>query len=461
MIQNVKFGKFVRPLIIVGDFVSLNLAFWVTILTVCAGGWEHPKWVLLLLNVALGIAELVFRKADNNRIPYLDRTLIFAVKITALTMLIFATFLYMIDIQDVELRQITAITGYLFVFLSVWRVGSLQILKKIRRMGLNYRRIIIVGAGNRAKSLYSELQLDTGLGFRIMGFFDDDTKKLADMPGPFHGRLEDVEPFVRLNNIDLIYYTLDVRDHDRISKVMTMADELGVEFVYVPHFNMLLAGQFKPSQVGIVPAMTHTFSPLTHTANRILKRSLDLAISIPFLIISPLIFIPIAIAVKASSRGPVFFKQKRTGIYGKEFVCYKFRTMRVNDDADTRQATEDDPRKTKIGDFLRRSSMDELPQFFNVLLGNMSVVGPRPHMVSHTEEYMNLIDKYMIRHAVKPGITGWAQVNGYRGGTKHLWQMEKRVQYDVWYIANWNVFLDIKIIFLTIFNGLRGDKNAY
>ena len=181
----------------------------------------------------------------------------------------------------------------------------------------------------------------------------------------------------------------------------------------------------------------------------------------PFLIVSPLIFIPIAIAVKCSSRGPVFFRQKRTGIHGKDFYCYKFRTMRVNADADKVQATEHDPRKTRIGDFLRRSSLDELPQFFNVLLGNMSVVGPRPHMVSHTEEYMKLIDKYMIRHAVKPGITGWAQVSGYRGGTKHLWQMEKRVQYDVWYITNWNFFLDVKIVFLTVLNGIRGDKNAY
>ncbi len=135
--------------------------------------------------------------------------------------------------------------------------------------------------------------------------------------------------------------------------------------------------------------------------------------------------------------------------------------MRVNSQANTLQATADDPRKTKFGDFLRRSSLDELPQFFNVLIGDMSVVGPRPHMISHTEEYSALIDRYMVRHAVKPGITGWAQVNGYRGATKQLWQMEKRVEHDVWYIRNWNVFLDLKIIFLTVFNSIRGEKNAY
>lgn len=450
-----------KPLIILGDFAMVNLAFWLTVLTVCTSQWEHPKWVMLVLNVALGISELVYRKANSNRIPYIDRTLIFAVKITSLTILVFATMLYIIDIFDVTLLQGGVLAMWLFLFLSLWRVGSQLILKKVRRMGLNYRRVIIVGAGNRALALYKELQLDSGLGFRIMGFFDNNKPKLDAMPGPFHGDLDDIEPFVRLNNIDLIYYTLDIRDHEHISAVMTLADELGAEFVYVPHFNMLLANQYIPSKVGVIPTMTHTFSPLSFTSNRVIKRVLDLIICIPFLIISPLIFIPIGIAVKMSSRGPVFFKQKRTGIHGKDFICYKFRTMRVNADADQLQATEHDPRKTAVGDFLRRSSLDELPQFYNVLLGNMSVVGPRPHMVSQTEEYMRLIDKYMIRHAVKPGITGWAQVNGFRGGTKHLWQMEKRVQYDVWYITNWNIFMDIKIIFLTAFNAIRGDKNAY
>lgn len=223
----------------------------------------------------------------------------------------------------------------------------------------------------------------------------------------------------------------------------------------------MLSGQFEPSKVGVMPCMVHTFTPLNRGINPLIKRAFDLVVSGTFLLVSPIIFIPIAIAIKCTSKGPVFFKQKRTGIHGSEFMCYKFRSMKVNVDADRLQATEDDPRKTKLGDFLRRSSLDELPQFYNVFVGNMSVVGPRPHMISHTEEYTRLVDKYMIRHAVKPGITGWAQVNGYRGGTKHLWQMEKRVEYDVWYITNWNIFLDFKIVLMTIFNGLRGEENAY
>ncbi|MDE6262217.1 MAG: sugar transferase, partial [Muribaculaceae bacterium] len=171
--------------------------------------------------------------------------------------------------------------------------------------------------------------------------------------------------------------------------------------------------------------------------------------------------IPIAIAGKISSPGPVLFKQTRHGYSGREFTCLKFRTMKVNSDSDRKQATDRDPRKTRVGDFLRRTSLDELPQFINVWMGDMSVVGPRPHMLAHTEQYRQLIDRYMLRHMVKPGITGWAQVSGYRGNTDELWKMEKRVNADVWYIEHWSWMLDLKIIVRTVYNAIRGEENAY
>ena len=192
-----------------------------------------------------------------------------------------------------------------------------------------------------------------------------------------------------------------------------------------------------------------------------LKRAFDIVFSSVVLIFSPLVFIPVAIGVKMSSPGPVFFRQERTGLQGRRFHCLKFRTMRVNSDADSVQATSDDPRKTAFGNFLRRTSIDELPQFINVFLGDMSVVGPRPHMVKQTEDYTRIIDKYMVRHTIKPGITGWAQISGYRGLTDELWKMEKRVEYDVWYIEHWNFFLDLKIIFRTVVNAFKGEENAY
>ncbi|KAA2572804.1 exopolysaccharide biosynthesis protein [Alistipes onderdonkii] len=175
----------------------------------------------------------------------------------------------------------------------------------------------------------------------------------------------------------------------------------------------------------------------------------------------PFIYIFVAIGTKLTSRGPVLFLQERSGENGQTFRCIKFRSMRVNADADRVQATRDDPRKTRFGDFLRRSSIDELPQFINVLKGDMSIVGPRPHMLQHTEQYSKLINKYMVRHLIKPGITGWAQVTGYRGETHSLSQMEGRVRRDIWYLENWSLLLDIRIIFMTVWNALRQDENAY
>jgi exopolysaccharide biosynthesis polyprenyl glycosylphosphotransferase len=202
--------------------------------------------------------------------------------------------------------------------------------------------------------------------------------------------------------------------------------------------------------------------PLKNIDNRFKKRVFDIIFS-SFVIVFVLSWLyPIlAIIIKLQSPGPVLFKQLRSGRDNVPFWCFKFRSMKCNDASDKRQATRDDDRVTKIGKFMRRTSLDELPQFFNVLLGDMSVMGPRPHMLNHTEQYRAIIDKYMVRQFLKPGISGWAQVNGYRGETKDPILMEKRVQHDIWYMENWSVMLDIKILFMTIINMLKGEENAF
>ena len=202
--------------------------------------------------------------------------------------------------------------------------------------------------------------------------------------------------------------------------------------------------------------------PLSMLGNRIIKRTFDLIVSSIFLLtIFPIVYIVFGLLIKLSSPGPILFKQKRSGLNGKEFYCYKFRSMRVNVDSDKVQATKNDPRKTRIGEFMRRTRIDELPQFINVWLGNMSIVGPRPHMVMHTEQYSQLISSYMVRHFAKPGITGYAQVTGFRGETSELWQMEGRIKKDIWYIEHWSFALDLFIIWKTIYNGIIGEENAY
>ena len=461
MVERVRLGKYLWTALIIGDFGVLNMAYFLTSFVMGVNTPFTSVQMWILVNLSFIPSVFFFSGIHNLRILYADKMVLSAFKSAVVECGVLAAILYASNIFNVGMYHGLFFAFMFFLLLSVWWLMSRRLLKKLRRMGLNFKRVIIVGAGQTGELLYDELQSDAGYGYRMMGFFDDDVEKLRSCKGVYTAKLDKVADFVNMNKIDVIYYTHDAEDNQLISRIMRIAEEVGASFIYVPKFNKMLNGQFQPSSMGNMPILKHSISPLHKRWNKVVKRILDLMVSVPFLIVSPIIFIPVAIIIKLTSPGPVIFKQKRTGIYGRDFMCYKFRTMRVNADSDKVQATENDPRKTKFGDFLRRSSIDELPQFFNVLLGNMSVVGPRPHMLSHTEEYSALIDKYMVRHAVKPGITGWAQVNGYRGGTKHLWQMEKRVEYDVWYIRNWNIFLDIKIIFLTAFNGLRKDKNAY
>lgn len=461
MTDKIRLGRYLQTALIIGDFAVINLTYFLVCLLFDVSPEFRSKWVLLVANVAFIPSAFAFSDIHRVRILYADRVVLQAFKSTVLYGAMMVALFYVLGIFDVGWKSGSYFICIYFALISCWWLIAHKVLKKIRRMGLNFKRVIVVGANANARLLMQEIQCDAGYGYRILGYFDDNKEALDSFKDHFTGDFSRIPEFVRKNNIDLIFYTLDAAKSDPLSTVMGIADELGIEFVYVPNFSPTLRGHFVQSQVGSLPVMTHTISPLTKHWNCLLKRCFDLTFTIPVILLSPLWMLPIAIGIKMSSPGPILFKQKRTGIRGKDFTCYKFRTMRVNAQADKLQATENDPRKTKFGDFLRRSSLDELPQFFNVLLGNMSVVGPRPHMVSQTEDYRRLIDKYMVRHAVKPGISGWAQVNGYRGSTKQLWQMEKRVEYDVWYIHNWNIFLDIKIVFLTILNAFRGDSNAY
>lgn len=459
--DNIRLGKYLQAILIIVDFAVINMAYLLVCRIPDLSAEFNSKLVWLVANAAFVPPVLLYSDIHRLRILFADRVVLQAFKSVVVYGLGITVLLYILDIFDVGWKAGSIFMALSFMLLSVWWLIAHKILRKARRMGLNFKRVIVVGARENASTLTYEILQDAGYGYRIMGFFDNDTNQLDKFSEYYTSSLDKISDFVHKNNIDLIFYTLDAGEEKQLASVMRTADEQGIEFIYVPNFSPTLRGHFTQSMVGTLPVLTHTISPLTRHYNALLKRAFDMCMAIPVLLLSPIWALPIAIGIKISSPGPILFKQKRTGMKGRDFTCYKFRTMRVNNDADSLQATEHDPRKTRFGDFLRRSSLDELPQFLNVFLGNMSVVGPRPHMVSQTEDYRRLIDKYMVRHAVKPGISGWAQVNGYRGGTKHLWQMEKRVEYDVWYIHHWNIFLDIKIVFLTIFNAFKGDSNAY
>jgi putative colanic acid biosynthesis UDP-glucose lipid carrier transferase len=279
--------------------------------------------------------------------------------------------------------------------------------------------------------------------------------------GSYEELLEAIKKEEELDLGDELYMCVSRSDRDRIRDVSKYCDQHVVRFYYVPVSVETLGIDLKRELLDDMEVFTTYENPLMNPVNKAVKRAFDLLLVLVFLVPMILIFPFVWIIIKIQSPGPIFFKQKRTGLDGKEFEMLKFRSMHVNKDADKLQATKDDPRKYPFGNFMRKSNIDETPQIFNILKGDMSVVGPRPHMLAHTEQYSQLIDKYMVRHFVKPGVTGWAQVTGFRGETNELWQMEGRVKRDIWYMEHWSIWLDIRIIWMTLKTFFVHDKNAY
>lgn len=455
-----KFGKFIASALWLSDLVIVNLLFLAVVLThpeVAAIPKIRTVWALVTTAYLPALIWLPVQKMQL-RAFVLETVVSKAFVIVVCHALVFIALLFFLYI-DLPISAVVEYYIMMLIAIPLWWGVTRHTLKILRRRGYNYLRVVVVGAGPTARRLIESIQTNDGFGLNIIGIFSD--QPTADFPYEITGYISDLEEFVVKNNVDQIYYTIAGDNERLISGVLRVADNHMVDFLYVPLISRRISRGFGLHSIGPVPVLSIRSNRLASIWNRMLKRGFDIVFSGLFLIVSPIIFIPIAIAVKLSSPGPVFFAQERTGYRGKIFRCLKFRTMRVNDDADTRQATRNDDRTTRVGAFLRRTSLDELPQFINVFLGDMSVVGPRPHMLKHTDQYAKLIDLYMVRHIVKPGVTGWAQVNGYRGITDELWKMEKRVEYDVWYIENWSFLLDLKIILRTISNGASGEENAF
>ncbi len=349
------------------------------------------------------------------------------------------------------------ILGTLFI---TWHILFRLALKSYRRKGYNFRQVVIVGGGTNGKKTYEALML-SDFGYKVLGFFDNDENQKDLLPN-YLGKISDAEAFMCEHKVDDLFCTIPNGDEDEIYNLIRLCEKNMVRFHLIPEFYKYFKRRFSLHFVDSTPVLSLRYEPLQLISHRMIKRCFDLIFSLIFLVtIFPIVYVIFGILIKRESPGPIIFTQKRTGIKGKEFNCYKFRSMRQNKEANTLQAVKEDPRVTKIGAFMRRTSIDELPQFLNVFMNDMSIVGPRPHMLQHTALYSSLIDKFMVRHLVKPGITGWAQVTGCRGETKTVEDMERRVVKDVWYLENWTFFLDLKIIFLTVYNAVKGEKNAY
>lgn len=458
--QKGRYGRYIHLILIAIDFLIINAVFFVMADLEPALIAERARTVWLLANMSYLPVAYTLRGTHKSRSIQMENVVANSVKGVGGHALIFISALYFLGIDEIPWQVFVEFYGILLVVFPIWWSISRLLIKQYRRKGRNYSRAVIVGTNATAHRLMQELSSDNGFGYKFMGFFDNNVQ--PDTPHEmYRGPISMLDDFVREHQINEIFCTLPSDNAEALSQTLSVADANVAQYYYVPPISRYINRNFEMYAIGSLPVMSVRHNPLMRMRNRVLKRSFDLLFATFAMILFPIVLIPAAIAIKISSPGPVFFKQKRTGYKGKDFYCYKFRTMRVNAQADSLQATEHDPRKTKVGDFMRRTNIDELPQFINVFLGNMSVVGPRPHMLKHTEEYSRIIDKYMVRHMVKPGITGWAQVNGLRGQTEQLWQMEERVEHDVWYIEHWSFLLDLKIIVRTIINAVHGEKNAF
>lgn len=320
---------------------------------------------------------------------------------------------------------------------------------------------MIIGYNDRAKKLATYLEQQP-VKTEIVGFCEDFRNVNELTHYPVISGLENVIETSKQYKVTEIFSTISPEQQTGIYSLINQADQACIRFRIIPDLNQFIRKPVYIDYLNDMPVLSLRKEPLDDVANRIKKRLYDLVISslvILFILswLTPLL----ALLIWLESRGPVFFIQQRSGKNGKSFKCIKFRSMKVNREAHEKQAVKNDVRITRIGKFLRKTNLDELPQFFNVWTSDMSIVGPRPHMLKHTDDYSKLIKQYMIRHFLKPGITGWAQINGCRGETRTVKDMNDRVQYDLWYLENWSLWLDTRIVFMTAFNMVRGEKNAY
>lgn len=347
-----------------------------------------------------------------------------------------------------------------FVLMFSWRYLNHKWKVTRRKLGFNLQKMAIIGATERGEKLFNEVAKHNELGYDFVGFYDDRDESRTYNNLTIMGNIDQAVDEARDGKVDVLFIALPRIAEQRLLDIISKLGDTTVDVHIVPDLVMSGLMHARIDHIGHVDTLSVFESPYLGAKNWI-KRLEDIIVSLLILLLIAPLLLAIAVGIKLTSKGPVLFKQRRYGLRGEEIQVWKFRSMTVMEDNDkVIQATKNDARITPFGGFLRRTSLDELPQFFNVLAGHMSVVGPRPHAVAHNEEYRGQVQYYMLRHQVKPGITGWAQISGWRGETDTLEKMEKRIEFDLQYIRHWTVFFDIKIIFLTIFKGFV-NKNAY
>lgn len=463
--MNQQLERYLQTVLLILDVVILNLfyIFCFAIFNKNIGLFSHNTYLLFwaISNVFWVILSFMMRTYSEKIILSFE----YFTKRTILVYLLWIIFImfYLFFSRELEISRlfiVSTIAGFGFGLL-INRFIYLGLNGYLKRSNYLIKKILILGYNETAKKLAKYFEEDS-LNTQVIGYIENDENIYELSNYPILAEINDTLKVAKESNINEIFSTITPEQNKDIYNLMYQSEKECIRFKIVPNLSVFITREVHIEYFGQLPILSLRSEPLDDVGNRIKKRVLDIIVSLFVVIFILSWLVPLlGIFIFIESGFPIFFKQLRTGKDKKPFYCLKFRSMKANKDAHLRQATQHDDRITKIGKFIRKTSLDEFPQFINVLRGEMSLVGPRPHMVKHTSDYSKLVDDYMVRQFIKPGITGWAQINGYRGEITNPEQIEARVNKDLWYLENWSLWLDIQILFLTLYQMFKGDKNAY
>jgi putative colanic acid biosynthesis UDP-glucose lipid carrier transferase len=445
-----RYSGFLRPISYAVDLCVIHIFAYM-----CFGVASELLNYILFMSFAWISASLILNFYEIYRFTKFTNIFSLAIKqALVFLLLVFAFFGFYNELQQ-EAYSILKYVGVVMGVIFLIKTSIYYLLKKYRRfLGGNVRRVVILGLNEKTKELENFFTQNTEYGYALVKRYDIKHDEDKQIEAVFKEIIE--------SNIDEIYASVNALSDSCMAKVIGFADNNLKVLKFLPDNKEIFGKKLDFSYYGYLPILSLRKIPTDEPFNKFIKRAFDILLSLLVIVFVVSWLTPIlGIFIKLETKGPVFFKQKRNGLDYKEFYCYKFRSMMPSLTADLYQATKGDTRVTKVGRIIRKTSMDELPQFINVLKGDMSVVGPRPHMVSHTHMYAERIDKFMVRHFVKPGITGLAQVSGYRGEVETDSDIINRVKHDIFYLENWSIFMDLRIVFQTVFNAVKGEKKAY
>ncbi len=463
--MNKQFERYLKSTLIALDIILLNSVF--ILVEVFFATRIHPKDLSAYFQYLIVANGLWVLLAFVSR-AYASKTILNFNHFTKRTaqvyvLWIIAVFMYLFFSREFVISRI-------YIVVTMLCFGGALLLNRFLYLGIsNYfrtrhnllKRVAILGYNETAKKLARYFEED-GISTELVGFIED-KKNLHELSHyPILSEISGAVDVSKANNIDEIFSTITPDQNNEIYDLMYAAEKEFIRFRIVPNLSKFINHSIHVDYFRDLPILSLRSEPLDDVGNRIKKRALDVVVSFFVIVFILSWMIPLlGLLIFLESRGPIFFTQKRTGKNNMPFNCIKFRSMQSNSESDLKQATKGDARVTKTGRFIRKTSLDEFPQFLNVFTGEMSVVGPRPHMIKHTNDYSKSVDQYMVRQFLKPGITGWAQINGFRGEITSADQIENRVNKDLWYLENWTLWLDIQIMFLTVYQLLKGDDKAF